>query len=170
MHLLTDRQIDFVWVFFWTKIEKKFKKNFRMKLLSILLAVCTASQWSVVRKPEGLKFGNGEIDASELLSLQNVITGQAPLQMVDTKGNAPFMPLFFKKSIWLISKLTLYFSARNVQRFFACWKGSYSHCASDARRPRTGWRGFGTVYRGITAYFCSFVAFFSWTIHPTQNQ
>ena len=62
-----------------------------MKLPSILLAVCTASQWSVVRKPDGLKFGSGEIDASELLSLQNVITGQAPLQMVDTKGNAPVL-------------------------------------------------------------------------------
>merc|ERR1712131_347582 len=65
--------------------ESDFDCLTEMKLLSVLISLCFASQWSIVRQPESVKLGDGGIDAQELLSIQNIITGQAPAQTLDTK-------------------------------------------------------------------------------------
>merc|ERR1712123_238227 len=57
-----------------------------MKLISLLIALCSASRWSIVKQPESVGFStSAKLDGQELLSIQSVITGQAPGQMMDTQ-------------------------------------------------------------------------------------
>ena len=58
-----------------------------MKLISLLIALCSASRWSIVKQPESVVFStSAKLDGQELLSIQSIITGQAPGQMMDTQG------------------------------------------------------------------------------------
>merc|ERR1711970_201415 len=64
--------------------ERETKRN--MKLISLLVALCTASKWSIVKQPGSVVFDrNNKLDGQELLSIQNIITGQAPGQSLDTQ-------------------------------------------------------------------------------------
>ena len=147
MHLLTDRQIDFVWV--RRKIEKKFEKK-------ISEWNCWAFYWPCAQPHSGQWWGSRR---GWILEMEKLMPPSCFRFKMWSLARRPFKWSIQKVMLRVSTQNQLYFSARNVQRFFAGWKGSYSHCASNARRPRTGRRGFGTIYRGIFTDFCSFLLF-----------